>query len=64
MKEANFTITFEYKFDTYIAKFSNMDVSLEQIYTAINGILISLTYSQGVIDQYFIERVEEIKKLE
>lgn len=64
MKERDFKITFERKFEKYTVKFDNVDVSLEQIYKAINGILIGLTYSQDIIDQYFIERTQEISEEE
>lgn len=54
-------IIFKSKLTTQSVKFNNMDVDLPQIFEAIEGLLVGLTYPQEVINRYYKERAEELK---
>jgi len=57
-----FIIEFSKNCECYKVIFGNMDVDLEQIFRAIRGILISLSWDEEVINNYIIELAEELKQ--
>ncbi len=55
-----FSIEFSRNHECYKVIFGNMDVDLEQIFRAIRGILISLSWDEETINNYIIELAEEL----
>lgn len=56
-------LTIENKFETYSVEFKNMDVSLEQFFDSLKGLLISCSWMEETIDEFIIEWAESIKNL-
>ena len=46
------TIRIEKKFETYTTEFTNMDVSMDQITTALIGMLLSYGWDIEIIKEY------------
>lgn len=56
------TINNEDKKETSSVKFDYIDVSLEDIYLALEGLLYSLGFSIQTIENYYLSRAEQIKE--
>lgn len=52
----------EKPYETFTTEFHNIDPDLDQIYTAIKGMLIASGWQQITIDQYIIELAAELTK--
>ena len=52
----------EREFETHITEFKNCDVSLEQLFDAFKGHLISMTWHPMTIDQYIIELADNLRE--
>lgn len=50
----------EKTYETFTTEFHNIDPDLDQIYTAIKGMLIASGWQQITIDQYIIELAAEL----
>jgi hypothetical protein len=61
MEKGKLKITFESNVAEYSAIMSD-SVGLEEIYTAVNSMLIGITFSQEQIDNYILELAENIKE--
>lgn len=51
----------EREFETHTTEFKNVDVSLDQLFSAFKGSLISMEWHIEVIDKYIMQLAEEIK---
>ncbi len=60
MEQGKLKITFETDDVKHLAVMSD-SVSLEEIYNAINAMLIGITFNQETIDNYILELAEDIK---
>jgi len=60
MEQGKLKITFESNGAEYSATMSDT-VSLEEIYNAINAMLIGMTFHQETIDNYILELAESIE---
>ena len=63
MEKGKLKITFESNIAEYSAIMSD-SVGLEEIYNAINAMLIGITFSQEQINNYILDLAEEIKRSE
>ena len=52
----------EREFETHTTEFKNVDVSLDQLFSAFKGSLVSMEWHTEVIDEYIMQLAEEIKK--
>ena len=50
----------EKQYETFTTEFHNIDPDLDQIYTAIKGMLIASGWHSVTIDQYIIELADEL----
>jgi hypothetical protein len=55
-------ITIEQDFVKITYEFKNIDASLEQVYDALKGALVSLGWSETTINNFIIELAEELTK--
>ena len=55
-------LTIETKFETKTIEFKNSDVSLEQLFDAFKGLLVTSTWSEQTINEFIIELAEELKE--
>jgi hypothetical protein len=55
-------ITIEQDFVKITYEFKNIDVSLDQVYDALKGALVSLGWSEITINNFIIELAEELTK--
>jgi hypothetical protein len=61
LEQKKIKITFESHGAEYSAIMSD-SVGLEEIYNAVNAMLIGMTFSQEQIDNYILELAESIEK--
>jgi hypothetical protein len=52
----------EREFETHTTEFKNVDVSLEQLFSAFKGSLVSMEWHTEVIDEYIMQLAQEIKE--
>jgi hypothetical protein len=50
----------ETKYETYTTDFKNIDVSLDQLFNAFKGHLVSLGWHPMMIDRFIIELADEL----
>jgi hypothetical protein len=55
-------ITIEQDFVKITYEFKNIDTSLEQVFDALKGALVSLGWSEITINNFIIELAEELTK--
>ena len=48
--------------ETTTGEFRNVDVSLDQIFDALKGLLVAATWNEETINQFIIEWAEELKE--
>jgi hypothetical protein len=56
------SLTLDKELETYTTEFKNMDVSLDQMFESFIGMLIASGWSQGHIDNYMLQKAEELKE--
>jgi len=56
------SLTLDKELETYTTEFKNMDVSLDQMFESFIGMLIASGLSQGHIDNYMLQKAEELKE--
>ena len=54
-------LTIETKHDTKTVEFKNIDVSLEQLFSAFKGLLVASGWSESSIDDFLIEVLKDYK---
>lgn len=54
-------LTIETKHDTKTVEFKNIDVSLEQLFSAFKGLLVASGWSESSIDDFLIEVMKDYK---
>lgn len=54
-------LTIETKHETKSVEFKNIDVSLEQLFSAFKGLLVASGWSESLIDDFLIEVMKDYK---
>lgn len=54
------TLTLSKGFETFSATFKNIDVSLEQLFTAFRGLLVANGWQEETINQFIVELADEL----
>lgn len=60
----NTTLTLKTEYTTQETTFTNIDVSLDQYFTAFKGMLVGASWIESTINEYIIELAEDLKNVE
>lgn len=60
MKNPGTTLTLKTEFTTLEAHFSNIDVELDQYFTAFRGMLVGVGWSESTVNEYIVELAEDL----